>query len=493
MARFAAVLASLRRFHGPALLRNLARIGRRSPRVAVATLAFSVILFGAIPTAQAFGLAVDDVPVEGLNGQRAGWVGSWMTAVDRAGRSEPAASGFTDQTLRQVVDLSLGGDRIRVRLSNVFGDRDLRIGAATVALRRGAAGAGTAGQPLRLTFHGATATTIPVGAEALSDPVALPVPDGSHLVISLYLPVPTGRATWHRHGWATSYRAAGDASADARSGRFTAIGPSFYFLAGVDVLTRSAGAVVAFGDSITEGCCEAGSIDADASYPDRLAARLRDRFPDRPAVLNAGISGNALLSDGAGLSALTRFDRDVLGQTGVRTVIILEGINDIIHSRGAVRPEQLIRAQAELVRRARARGLRVVGATLTPFGGSGGFTAAGEQDRRTVNRWIRSSGVFDAVIDFDRLLRDPNDPARLRAAFDPGDHLHPTAAGYAAMAAALDLPIMIKDPEPDDHPERNHHPDLAVLVAVQLFLREEERPTMFGDHWIAALAVQLPA
>ncbi len=135
------------------------------------------------------------------------------------------------------------------------------------------------------------------------------------------------------------------------------------------MLTRSAGAVVAFGDSITEGCCEVASVDADLSYPDRLAALIGTRSPSRLAVLNAGISGNALLSDGAGVSALTRFDRDALGQTGVRTVIILEGINDIIHSRGAVRAEQLIRAQAELVRRARARGLRVIGATLTPFGG----------------------------------------------------------------------------------------------------------------------------
>ena len=468
MARCAAVLASL----------------WRSRRAVAALIAFAVVLFGAIPTANASELVTGDAPSDGPNGY--GWVGSWMTAADRAGRTEPAASGFADQTLRQVVDLSLGGDRIRVRLTNVFGDRDLRVGAVTVAPRRGATGAATVGRPQRLTFGGSPATTIPAGTEAVSDPLVLSVADGTHLVVSLYLPVGTGRATWHRRGWTTTYHAAGDASTDVRSGRFTPIGPSFFFLAGVDVLTRSAGAVVAFGDSITEGCCEVASVDADLSYPDRLAALIGTRSPSRLAVLNAGISGNALLSDGAGVSALTRFDRDALGQTGVRTVIILEGINDIIHSRGAVRAEQLIRAQAELVRRARARGLRVIGATLTPFGGAGGFTVAGEVDRRTVNHWIRTSGAFDSVIDFDRLLRDPKDPARLRAAFDPGDHLHPTVAGYAAMAAAVDLPI--KDPAP----ERKDHPDLAVRSLVQVFLREEELPAMFGDHLIAAPMVQLP-
>jgi lysophospholipase L1-like esterase len=453
-------------------------------RFAAAVIAFAVILFGAIPTADAAERAAGDAPSDGPEGY--GWVGSWMTAADRAGRTEPAASGFADETLRQVVDLSLGGDRIRVRLTNVFGDRDLRVGAVTVAPRRGTTGAGTAGRPRRLTFAGSPTTTIPVGAEVVSDPIALSVADGTHLVVSLYLPVATGRATWHRRGWTTTYQAAGDASSDLGPGRFTPIGPSFFFLAGVDVLTRSAGAVVAFGDSITEGCCEAASVDADLSYPDRLAALIGTKSPSRLAVLNAGISGNALLSDGAGLSALTRFDRDALGQTGVRTVIILEGINDIIHSRGAVRAEQLIRAQAELVRRARARGLRVIGATLTPFGGSDGFSLAGEVDRRTVNRWIRTSGVFDAVIDFDRLLRDPKDPARLRSAYDPGDHLHPTAAGYAAMAAAVELPI--EDPVS----EQNDHPDLAVRTVVQVFLRDEELPAMFGDHLLAAPLVQLP-
>lgn len=474
VAQYAAMLASLWRSH------RVERLLRHAPHLTAAAVAFAVVLFGAIPTAGAAELVTG--PSD--NDEGYGWVGSWMTAADRAGRTEPAASGFADQTLRQVVDLSLGGDRIRVRLTNVFGDRDLQVGAVTVAPRHGTSGAATVGRPLRLTFYGSAATTIPVGAEVISDPIALPVADGTHLVVSVYLPVATGRATWHRRGWTTTYQAAGDASFDVRPGRYTALGPSFFFLAGVDVLTRSAGAVVAFGDSITEGCCEAASVDADRSYPDRLAALVRTESPSRLAVLNAGISGNALLSDGAGVSAPARFDRDALDQPGVRTVIILEGINDIIHSRGAVRPEQLIRAQAELVRRARERGLRVIGATLTPFGGSGGFTAAGEIDRRTVNHWIRTSGVFDAVIDFDQLLRDPRRPTRLLTAYDPGDHLHPSAAGYAAMAAAVDLPL--EEPVPDDHP------DLAVLTAVQVYLRDEDLPAMFGDHLSAAPLVQLP-
>ncbi|NYE72367.1 SGNH/GDSL hydrolase family protein [Microlunatus parietis] len=437
-------------------------------RLATAVFAFAVLLFGAVPTATA---AVVDSPGAPTSGSSTyDWVGSWMTAAERPGTHGPAGTGFADQTLRQVVDLSLGGELVRVRLTNVFGDRPLRVGSASLARRLGPSGATTAGRPVPLTFGGRRATTIPAGVEVLSDPVELAVPDRAHLLVSLYFPEPTGPATWHRRGWATTFLAEGDAGADPRADRFAAVGTSTYFLAGIDVLTRSAGAIVAFGDSITEGCCEELSIDADTSYPDRLAERLREPG-QRLAVLNAGISGNRLLSDGYGPSALSRFDRDVLTRPGVRTVIILIGINDLIRSHGTVRSAQLIKGYGELTHRARAAGLRVIGATLTPYGDSRGFTRAGETQRRNVNRWIRTGGAFDEVIDFDALLRDGRHPARLRADYDPGDHLHPTVAGYAAMAEAVRAATesTVVDPPP------RRHPAATVLTAIRTFLREDER------------------
>ncbi|HLT61315.1 MAG TPA: hypothetical protein VK020_08995, partial [Microlunatus sp.] len=287
------------------------RLDRGAPRLVAAVVTFIVGLFGALPTAHAAGIALQDSAGTNLTSPGTyGWVGSWMTAADRAGKAKPAATGFADKTLRQVVDLSLGGDRIRVRLTNVFGERRLRIGLASVALRSERAGAATQGQPLALTFGGKRAVDIPVGAEVVSDPVTLPVPDGARLLISLYLPTPTGPATVHHRGWATTFQARGNAALDPRGTRFTPIGTSSYFLSGVDVLTRSTGAVVAFGDSITEGCCEPSFVDADRSYPDLLAAAAVDAR--RLGVLNAGISGNALLSDGSGVSGLGRFERDVL-------------------------------------------------------------------------------------------------------------------------------------------------------------------------------------
>lgn len=441
---------------------------RLAARLATAVFAFAVVLFGAIPTATAVVVDVPGPPASGSSTYD--WVGSWMTAAERPGTSGPAATGFADQTLRQVVDLSLGGDLVRVRLTNVFGDRPLRVGSASIARRLGASGAATVGRPIPLTFAGRPATTIPAGVEVLSDPVELAVPDRAHLLVSLYFPKPTGPATWHRRGWATRFLAEGDAGADRRADRFAGVGTSTYFLAGVDVLTRSAGAVVAFGDSITEGCCEELSIDADTSYPDRLAEAL-GAPGQRLAVLNAGISGNALLRDGSGPSALSRFDRDVLTRPGVRTVIILIGINDLIRSQGSVRSAQLIKGYGELIRRSRAAGLRVIGATLTPYGDSRGFTRAGETQRRNANRWIRTGGAFDAMIDFDALLRDRRHPARLRADYDPGDHLHPTVAGYAAMAEA----VLGATASTAVEPPRRRHPVATVHTAIRTFLREDER------------------
>ncbi len=413
----------------------------------------AVLALGAAGIAPATGAAVTSAPAKTAvaaahpGPDKPAWVGSWATAVDRAGSTlvqtdstRISLEGFERQTLRQVTHLSVGGSQVRVRLTNVFGTRDLVVGSTTVGLRGRSGGATTTLAPSPVTFSGAATVTVPPGAEVVSDPLPLAVPDDSDLVISTFLPKATGPATWHFTGFSTSYVADGDAANARGAARYSSLAASYYFLDGVDVLTRSSGAVVTFGDSITEGCCSASSIDANVRYLDFLADRL-NAGPQRQkmGVLNAGITGNRLLADGAGPSAMARFERDVLGQTGVTTVILLEGINDIGTSGGRVDPQRLIAVYRQFITRAHDAGLRVVGATLTPYEGAGYYTAAGERDRQAVNEWIRTSGEFDAVVDFDRVIRDPSSPSKMLPVYDPGDHLHPNAAGYAAMGSAVRL------------------------------------------------------
>ncbi|MEV5695302.1 SGNH/GDSL hydrolase family protein [Micromonospora globbae] len=375
------------------------------------------------------------------SGGHADWIGSWSAAVARPGTSGTSAAGFTDTTLRQVAHLSVGGDGVRLRISNVYGTTALTVGAVTVAPRTGGAGTPQVDQgALRpVTFDGERSVTIPAGVEWWSDPVPMRVADDSDLVVSTYLPGPTGPTTWHPAGYSTSFRATGDATSDA-GGAFTRLDTARYFLSGVDVVSRAAGSVVFFGDSITDGVVS--TVDANLRYPDQVADRLLRRPTARQCgVLNAGISGNRLLNNAgtAGDSALARFDRDVLGQAGVRSVVLLEGINDIGNSRGALEPEQLIAVYRQFIARAHQAGIRVVGATILPYEGAGYYSEAGEADRQAVNEWIRTSGEFDAVVDLDAATRDPADPGRLNPAYDSGDHLHPGNVGFTAMAEAVNL------------------------------------------------------
>ena len=379
------------------------------------------------------------------------WVGTW-TASPQAPEppfvgATPAA--FDNQTVRQIVRTSIGGSTLRVRFSNEFGTTPLVIGAARVALQ--ASGADIVASTDRvLTFGGRTAVTIPAGAPALSDPVALDVPPLSNLVVSIHLPQPTVARSFHSLGRQTTYISA--------PGDYTALPvlpvasttQSWFFLTGVAVKApKRSAAIVTLGDSITDGF--ASTVDANRRWPNLLAARLQARPQFRHlAVLNHGISGNRTTFDLIGPNALARFDRDVLTAPGARFVIVLEGINNIGIpgafglSQQAVTADDIIASYQQLIARAKEQGLTIFGGTLTPFEGTifpGYYTPEGEAKRQAVNLWIRTSGAFDGVIDFDKAIRDPAQPTRMLPAYDSGDHLHPNDAGYQAMANAVDLAL----------------------------------------------------
>ncbi|MGW5438772.1 SGNH/GDSL hydrolase family protein [Nocardia asteroides] len=377
------------------------------------------------------------------------WSGAWAAAAQHPATAVTpnwSAAGFADQTLRQVVRLTDGGPQVRVRLSNRYGTTPLAIAGASVA--RGAGGAAVVAETLRpLTVGGARSFEIAPGTEASSDVVTTSVAAGETVTVTLYFAAPTGPATQHAQAAATSYRTTGDRTADPASTAFTETSQSWYYLAGVDTPLpgRADDVTVAFGDSITDGY--RSGLDADQRYPDQLARHLT--AAGHPgAVLNAGISGNRLLTDSTvlGDSALTRFRRDVLDQPGVGTVVVLIGINDIglagsVGPDGQLSPEvsaeRLVAGYRELITQARAAGVRVVGATLLPFAGSPYYSADKDRVRTEVNTWIRTGGAFDAVADLDRAMASPTDPTRLAEALDSGDHLHPNNSGYGVTAATV--------------------------------------------------------
>lgn len=362
-----------------------------------------------------------------------------------------------DQTVRQVARVSLGGQRLRIVLSNAYGKEPITIGKAAVARSGvGADGAVVEDSQRVVTFGGLEAATILPGASLESDPVALPLPALAQVTVSLYLPKPTLVGTFHWDGRQTSWIVRGDQTmvpslkTDEGGAPSTTARP---LLTGIQVETdQKASAVAVIGDSITDGAT--ASLDKDSRWPDFLAARLT---PHGVAVVNAGISGARLLSDGMGVNALARLERDVLAQPGVRSVVVMLGINDIAwpgtaFAREAPRPtlDALTAGYRQLIEQAHSRGLLVIGATLTPF--EGALPGSPLEDyyhpdkdalRRQVNAWIRNSGAFDAVIDFDEVLRDPAHPTRMAARFDSGDRLHPGDKGNQAMADAVDLDALL--------------------------------------------------
>lgn len=350
------------------------------------------------------------------------------------------------QTIRQIVRASAGGERIRIVVSNVHGTEPLEIGGAAVALRADGP-AIVPGTVRMLTFGGDDSPRVLPGAVLASNPVELTVPPLADLTIDLHLPGDTAATSspvsWHNRSDRTSYVSYAGNHAGANEFPVAAETESWFHLARVEVAAREHTAVVvAIGDSITDGYCS--SVNADSAWPDHLATRFQASGIDA-AVINVGIGGNRVLGDGAGQSALARFDRDVLVQTGASHVIVLEGINDIS---GAPRPgvtaAALIAGHRQLISRARARGLAIYGATLTPYEGTtipGYWTPAGEAIRRELNQWIRTSGEYDAVFDFDAATRDPERPTWFLPEYDCGDRLHPGDAGYEALANAVDLDL----------------------------------------------------
>ncbi len=380
------------------------------------------------------------------------WIGTWMESSQPTWQDKDfvlptgAPTTLKNQTIRQIVRTSIGGQRVRILLSNEYGKAPLTINATHIAI----ADTGTTVLPKTdrtVTFNKKSSVTIPSGASLWSDPIDLAVAPLSHLAISLFLSDTTPITTFHWDGRQKAYLAKGN---QVSTTTITSIGTTEarIFLSGIQVESRTAtGTVVTIGDSITDG--NAATVDMNTRWPDFLAERL---ISQNKSVLNAGISGARLLSNGMGESLLARFDRDVLSQPKVKSVIVMIGINDIswpgtvLESKN-IKPsvDSLILGYQQLIAKAHARGIRIIGATLTPFEGTtidNYYTAEKEVLRQKINTWIRTSGQFDAVIDFDKVLQDPAHPTRLQAEFDSGDRLHPSDAGYKKMANSIDLNVL---------------------------------------------------
>jgi lysophospholipase L1-like esterase len=358
------------------------------------------------------------------------WIGTWAAGPQAAGSIPIAVTGFTNQTLRQIVFTSLGADTVRIRLTNEFGNNPLNIGAAQVAIAA-PDGSIEVGSGRALTFGGQSSVTIVPNAYVVSDPVQLDVPATSELAVDIYLPESTGPVTWHRTGPQTTYISQAGNYVGAPMLPTASTAQSYFFLKSMEVQSaRDAGVVVTLGDSITDGV--GATPGANNRYPDYLARLLAGSHGRlRMGVLNQGIAANFLLFNLSigGQSAQARFDRDVLSQPGVTHLIVLIGTNDLF---SGVVADRIIAGHQQLIVRAQAAGLRVYGGTLIPTG----FAGTRETTRQAINDWIRTSGAYDAVIDFDAAVRDPSNPLFILPAYNSGDNIHPNDAGYEAMARA---------------------------------------------------------
>lgn len=376
------------------------------------------------------------------------WVGTWAASPMEAENN--SMRPFVLTTLRQIVHISNGGEQVRIRLTNAYGKDSLAISDVHVAVSAGEASI-KEGSDHAVTFGGASSIRLAPGAEMFSDPVPLAVAPLSDLAISFFLPNQVMRAeTYHQLGLQTNYQVDGDQSSAPTLNDATKFS-SWYFLDGVDVpAVDDSRAIVTVGDSITDGALS--TPDANHRWPDFLAARLKQEHGlENVAVLNQGISGNRVLNQGAGPSAVARIDRDILAQDGVKYLIVLDSINDIgrLASRYLAPEDNITAADLEfglqqLADAAHEHGIKAYAATITPYGGAGYSSDKGEQIREAVNNWMRTSGVFDGVVDFDKITQDPANPTKFNRAYDSGDHLHPNDAGYKAMADSIDLKLFAK-------------------------------------------------
>jgi lysophospholipase L1-like esterase len=396
------------------------------------------------------------VPSASPAAENSGWIDTWAASPQPIWTPEFIAPinfprNLWNQTIRQVARVSLGGSRIRVVLSNEFGTAPMTVGAAYVGLSEN--GPTVKADSLRpLTFSGNQSITIPPGAPVVSDPVDLAVDPLASVAVSLFLPEPTPTTTMHFDARQTAFIVAGNKAGDADFKPDSTI-TSRLFLSGIMVdAPENAHAIVTFGDSITDG--DGSALDQSHRWPDHLAERLH-AAGESIAVLNEGISGDRVLADRMGVNALARFEDAVLSHPKVDTVIFMMGINDIgwpdsvLEKASGPTAEDIIDGYEQLIARAHAHGIRIIGATLTPFEVAfhgtpleGYYSPEKEQKREDVNKWIRTSGAFDAVIDFDAVVRDPQNPKKIQQKFNKGDDLHPNDAGYAAMAESIDLKLL---------------------------------------------------
>jgi lysophospholipase L1-like esterase len=384
------------------------------------------------------------------------WVASWGASqqIPETQNALPE-DDLRDATVRQIFHLSIGGATVRIHLSNAFGTEALHFTSVHIARPRSPSSAEIdPATDKELTFADNFDVTVPPGADYVSDPVRYPVAPLSDVAVTFHLDLPPARQTCHPGSRATSYYIHGDISSEERLAASKHV-DHWCLVSGIDVLAPDgAASIVALGDSITDG--HGATTNGNDRWTDILAARLQTSpGTQNTGISNQGIGGNHLLTDGLGPNALARFDRDVLAQAGVRWVIVFEGVNDLggLARNGEVAPAEhavLVRrvfaAYQQMIMRAHAHGLRVIGATITPYTGSDYYHPGplSEADRQTVNRWIRDAGHFDAVIDFDKVVRDPHQPDRLLPAYDCGDHLHPSPAGYRAMGEAIPLGLFAR-------------------------------------------------